>query len=161
MTASADRDECFSLLVTCPWDLLIVDASGNSHAPLDLLADVARVCPEVPVLALVQKGDVVTTVRAIQAGAADCIETPVTVARLLLAIDSLGTQPVHRRAGLHANLTRTERVVLHHVLNGLTSQQIGEMLCRSPRTIHVHRRSIMAKLGAASLIELVKFEHAG
>ncbi|HNS21188.1 MAG TPA: LuxR C-terminal-related transcriptional regulator, partial [Sedimentisphaerales bacterium] len=134
---------------------------GDGDAPLDLLADVARACPEVPALVLVRRGDVATTVRAIRSGAADCIEMPVTAARLLLAIDSLDTQTVHRRAGLHANLTRTERVVLHHVLNGLTSQQIGKMLCRSPRTIHVHRRNIMAKLGAASIIELVKLEHAG
>ncbi len=45
---------------------------------------------------------------------------------------------------------------MHHVLAGQTSQQISVVMCRSPRTIHVHRRHIMAKLGATNLVELVK-----
>ncbi|MEN6424920.1 MAG: LuxR C-terminal-related transcriptional regulator [Phycisphaerales bacterium] len=161
MTLTADADECFDLLVTCPWDFLIVDASGDGDASFDLLANATRACPGIPALALVRRGEIATTVHAMKAGAADCIETPVTTTRLLSVIESLSGQEIRRRPGPYANLTRTERVVLQHVLNGRTSRQIAVALCRSPRTIHVHRRNIMAKLGAANLIDLVKLERAG
>lgn len=161
VTVSANADKCFDLLVMRPWDLLIVDARGDGRVLLDLLADVARACPEVPALALVGRGEIATAVQAMKAGAADCIETPVTAARLLSAIELLRRPTIRRQPGPYANLTRTERVVLRHVLNGLTSQQIAVALCRSSRTIHVHRRNIMAKLGAANLVDLVKLERAG
>jgi two-component system response regulator FixJ len=161
VTWSANPHQCFDLLVTRRWDSLIIDASGDAREPLDLLLRVTRTGADVPVLVLVRRGEITTAVRAMKAGAADCIETPVTTARLMSALASLPRQMIHKHPALYESLTPMERVVLRHILNGLTSRQIAGMLCRSPRTIHVHRRRIMAKLGAANLVELVKLEREG
>lgn len=57
---------------------------------------------------------------------------------------------------LRARLTPVEQTVLHHVLSSRTNRQIANLLNRSPRTIEVHRRHIMEKVGAANLVELVR-----
>jgi DNA-binding CsgD family transcriptional regulator len=44
-------------------------------------------------------------------------------------------------------LTPREREVLDWVANGKTSQEIGEILHASPRTIHKHLQNIFPKLG--------------
>lgn len=54
-------------------------------------------------------------------------------------------------------LSERERGVLEMVAQGLTSQQIGEKLELSPKTIARHRERIMSKLNLHTRVELVKF----
>jgi DNA-binding NarL/FixJ family response regulator len=91
-----------------------------------------------------------------KAGAADCVEAPIAPARLLAAVAAMRERADRRSDDLRMPLTRGERIVLRHVLEGRTTRQIADLLCRSPRTIEVHRKHILKKLGAANLIELVK-----
>jgi DNA-binding CsgD family transcriptional regulator len=49
-----------------------------------------------------------------------------------------------------------ERTVLGYLLEGHTNREIADAMCRSPRTIEVHRRHIMKKFGAANLVELLR-----
>ena len=55
-----------------------------------------------------------------------------------------------------ASLTPRERQVLHLVVAGKTSKQIAHQLGVSRRTIDVHRRHLMRKMGTMSVIELVR-----
>ena len=54
-------------------------------------------------------------------------------------------------------LTIREREVLHLVMDGCTSAQIGIRLFISPRTAETHRANIMRKLGLKSQAELIRF----
>ncbi|MDI6451629.1 LuxR C-terminal-related transcriptional regulator [Anaerobaca lacustris] len=53
-------------------------------------------------------------------------------------------------------LTPVATTVLQHILKGRTNRQIAEALRRSPRTIEVHRRHIMRKLGASTIVDLIR-----
>lgn len=52
-------------------------------------------------------------------------------------------------------LTPKERVVARHLANGMTSKQIGQLIGISPRTVEVHRASIMRKMNVHNTAELV------
>lgn len=53
-------------------------------------------------------------------------------------------------------LTHREREVLQHVVGGRTNKEIAVELGLSYRTVEVHRRHIMAKIGARNTAELVR-----
>jgi two-component system response regulator FixJ len=137
-------------------DLLLVDLDGQAQRGLQLLAQWDRRLPQVPKLALVERGDVSMTVQAVRAGAADCLEKPVDTGRFLRAVGSLLRAIDAAPPGAEPLLTKTEATVLHLVLQGETSQEIAETLHRSRRTIEVHRRNIMRKLQVSDLADMVK-----
>lgn len=159
---AGEGQECLHLLHMADWDLVVLDASGSSHGALSLLSQVRKTHPDLPILVLVRSGHVATAVEAMKAGAADCIEVPIAPARMSSAVaqfrrvvDCHSLEPV-------AELTPMERVVLHHVLEGRTTRGIAAALSRSPRTIGVHRSSIMRKLHVSNLTGLIKQAiHAG
>ncbi len=54
-------------------------------------------------------------------------------------------------------LTRREMEILKHIVRGMTSRGIGEMLHISKRTVEVHRSNIMKKLSIDNMADLIKF----
>jgi two-component system response regulator FixJ len=156
VTPSMQASECLGSLGACHWRFLAIDASGETHDSLHVLSQARHAWPDIPALVLVKRGDTHTAVQAMKAGAFDCIEVPIEMALLHSAIDALDGRD-DRASGdpLHI-LTRVERIVLCHVLDGRTNREIADTLCRSPRTVEVHRRHVMQKLHAANLIDLVK-----
>lgn len=55
------------------------------------------------------------------------------------------------------DLTETERKVLKHIAENLTSKEIGEQLFISPRTVEKHRQNICQKLNLQGSHSLFKF----
>ncbi|THD63946.1 MAG: response regulator [Phenylobacterium sp.] len=108
-------------------------------------------------------GAVATAVEAMKAGARDFIEKPVQPETLLKAVRSAlaaglarsrDDRPAHRHA--LESLTPRERQVLRGVLNGLTNKAMARDLGISPRTVEIYRAGVMAKMGAATLSDLVR-----
>lgn len=54
-------------------------------------------------------------------------------------------------------LTEREGEVIGHIREGLTNQQIAELMCVSFYTVETHRRNIYFKLGVKSATELIRF----
>ncbi|MBL3575851.1 LuxR family transcriptional regulator [Rhodovulum sulfidophilum] len=54
-----------------------------------------------------------------------------------------------------ATLTPREREVARYIVNGYTSKETGLAMGISPRTVEVHRSSVMKKLGVQNAAELV------
>jgi two-component system response regulator FixJ len=146
---------CLDELSRRPCDLLVVDFEGGATEALELLAGVGRVCPRVASLALVDHGDIPAAVEAVKAGAVDCLERPIEPDRLLAAVETALGRP-RAPASLRVCLTPTETQVLHLILAGKTSQDVADALHRSKRTIEVHRRNIMHKLGVSNAAALVR-----
>jgi DNA-binding CsgD family transcriptional regulator len=55
-----------------------------------------------------------------------------------------------------ARLTAMERVVLDHVIEGLSSKEIARKLGISPRTVEFHRNNVRTKWGARNTAELIR-----
>ncbi len=118
-----------------------------------------------PVIFLTGKADIPTSVRAMKAGAIDFLTKPVSDAALLDAIaraerqDEEGRQALAQRDAIRlrlATLTPREREVLTHVVAGRLNKQIAGDLGTVEQTIKVHRRRMMEKLGARTLLELAR-----
>ncbi len=55
---------------------------------------------------------------------------------------------------LKDKLTRREKAILLHTINGMDVQSIGEALSISIKTVYAHRRNALHKLGGRNLFEI-------
>ena len=113
--------------------------------------------------------DVPSSVRAMKSGAVDFLTKPFKEADLMGAIDSAlakNREARRKRAELAdlqrrlSLLTPRERDVLPLVVSGLLNKQAAADLGISEITLQIHRGSIMKKMDAASLAELVRMAQA-
>jgi FixJ family two-component response regulator len=148
--------ECLKQLRGQPCDLLITDVKMPEMDGIELLTEVKRIIPSLPVLVLSGYGDVPMAATVFRAGAVDFIEKPLTRPSLLLAVEfALGRDPQSRHI-VGKVLTKTETKILRLILDGKSNKEIARLRHRSVRTIEDHRGHIMHKLGVDNLIDLVK-----
>jgi FixJ family two-component response regulator len=144
---------------------ILVDLRMPGPSGLALQAALARTGNPLPLVFLTGHGDIPTSVHAMKQGAEDFLTKPVKRDTLFAAIeralarDAQEREQRARRRALLARidtLTPREREVLAHVVRGQLNKQIAGDLDASERTIKAHRASIMAKVQAQSVAELVR-----
>jgi len=153
---SASTADCYGLPREENYCLLIVDLDGDATAARQSLIGLRQEHPQIPLLAIVEHGDVAAAVQAMKAGASHGLERPIDTQQLASAMDELLGQADLQTDHAGLPLTPTETTVLRHIVQGQTSRQIAKTLCRSPRTIEVHRGHIMRKLRASTMVDLVR-----
>lgn len=55
---------------------------------------------------------------------------------------------------IHYKLTRRERAIMLHTINGKSPQAISELLDITTKTVYTHRRNALRKLGGRNLFQL-------
>jgi len=122
-----------------------------------------------PVVMMTGHADIPMSVRAMKAGALDFLTKPFREQDLLDALsravncDALRMVEEERFAGIRtrfATLTAREREVLGHVVGGAMNKEIAEELSLSIVTVKAHRGSVMRKMGARSVTDLVRSAEA-
>lgn len=151
-----EQAECLDRLSERPCDLLLLDLEGSEEEGIQILTAAKRMAPWIVVVAIVSRSAVGSAVRAVRAGACDCLEKPVQEQALCAIVQNhLGRisagPPRPRRP-----LTQMEVQVLERILSGQTSKDIATELHRSKRTIDVHRKNVVRKLGACGTVDLIK-----
>lgn len=141
-------------------DLRMPDMNG-----LELLRSLRSQGNMMPVIIVTGHGDVQAAVEAMKAGASDFIEKPfsdetllTTIANVCMDADGLIRQQRMRQQSLEriGSLSLRERQVLDGVVSGQSNKMIAQTLGLSPRTVEVYRATIMAKMNARNLAELVR-----
>lgn len=100
-------------------------------------------------------GDVPTAVEAVKAGAVDFLEKPLDKKSFIRKVKSILSENGNHKP-LGKPLTQSEQRVLKLVLDGKSNREIAGLLSRSQRTIEAHRGHVMQKLGAESVVDLVR-----
>lgn len=121
--------------------------------------------PPIPVVVVSGHADVPIAVRAMRAGAVDCIEKPYLPDQIVAAVERALDLARRRLDGLAssdgaaarlAQLTTREREVLEAMVAGQSNKEIARDLGISPRTVEAHRAALMDRLGARSLAEVLR-----
>jgi FixJ family two-component response regulator len=153
------RAEKPNLPATLVLDVELPDING-----LDLQNQIAGE-DHPPIVFITGHGDIASSVRAIKCGAVDFLTKPFSDADLLAGVETglaLDERAREERAELralrtqYAALTPRERDVLPLVVSGLLNKQAAAELGITEVTLQLHRRSVMQKMSAASLADLVR-----
>jgi FixJ family two-component response regulator len=143
---------------------VILDVAMPGLNGLDLQKRIATDRPDMPIIFLTGYGDVPMTVQAMKAGAVEFLTKPFSDAVLLDAIAAAvdrSRAARQQQAQLDAlreryeSLSRREREVMALVVAGLLNKQVGGELGISEITVKAHRGSVMRKMQAGSLPDLV------
>lgn len=144
---------------------IIADIRMPSMDGLALQAHLNIIGCQLPLIFITGHGTVPMAVEAMRNGALDYLRKPVNEHQLLLKIEeAFATDKAnnHRRqlALKHQtqlnSLTKREQQIAALVVDGLANKVIASDLSISERTVEVHRASVMLKLEAKTLPELVK-----
>jgi FixJ family two-component response regulator len=148
---------------------LVLDVRLPGVSGLDFQAQLAGSGREMPVVFMTGHGDIPMSVRAMKAGAVDFLSKPFRDQDMLDAVATALDRDRRRRrerqelAGLQARyaaLTAREREVMVHVVAGLMNKQIAAEVGLSEITVKIHRGSLMRKMAARSVPDLVRMFEA-
>jgi FixJ family two-component response regulator len=143
---------------------LILDMSLPDLNGLDLQKRVVVGQNALPIIFITGYGDVPMTVQAMKAGAVEFLTKPFSDDVLLDAIRAalekseaaLGEEArLAPLRGRYGSLSPRELEVMALVVSGLLNKQVGDELGISEITVKAHRGSVMRKMEAASLPDLV------
>lgn len=143
---------------------LILDVRMPGYSGLDLQNQLAASGNAKPIIFVTGHGDIPMSVQAMKAGAIDFLTKPFRDQALLDAVSAgieldraqrVEAERVRRQAERYATLTTREREVLREVTRGRLNKQIGYDLGISEVTVKLHRSSVMRKMQATSLGELI------
>jgi FixJ family two-component response regulator len=163
---AAGYDSAESLLETIDVQVphcIVSEIELPAASGLALQAELARRLIRSPVVFVVSRLEPRRIVEALKGGAFDVLTKPVDPAAFVQCIERAVAQSARlsdaevRHAAMRARLselTRRETEVLELAVTGLMNKEIARQLGISHRTVEVHRRQILRKTGASSLLEI-------
>jgi FixJ family two-component response regulator len=143
---------------------LVLDVELPDISGLELQKQIAE-GEHPPIIFITGHGDVPSSVQAIKHGAVDFLTKPFSDVDLMRAVETALDQDKRARAERsemsvlrerYAALTPRERDVLPLVVSGFLNKQAAAELGISEVTLQLHRRSVLQKLAADSLADLVR-----
>jgi FixJ family two-component response regulator len=144
---------------------MVLDVRLPGRSGLDFYKEYMNSPDAMPVIFISAHADVSMSVGAIKSGAADFLTKPVRPQELLDAIQSAIARDADRRRGAAEvakirrafdGLTIQERRVALLVVTGKLNKQIAAEIGLSEATVKLHRGRVMNKMGARSLVDLVR-----
>ena len=153
---------------------LLLDVRMPGMSGLDLHDRLRERGVNLPIVYMTGHGDVALAVQAMQRGAVSFLEKPFAEAALEQALQRAFEAPLpHVQAALATatatpdaaatewqqrleSLTRRERELLAWVVEDKLNKTIADLMSISIKTVELHRKRVMDKLGAASVTQLIK-----
>jgi len=155
------------------WDVVILDISMPGKSGLDILDEVKRLRPKLPILLLSMHPEEQFARRALKSGAAGYLTKESVTEELKEAVRKVVAGgryvsatlaeklAVDLREGadapLHERLSDREFQVLRMIASGKTVKDIGEELSLSVKTVSTYRARILEKSGMKTNAELIRY----
>lgn len=143
---------------------IILDVRMPGLSGLDFQAQLSADGISASIIFLTGHGDIPMTVQAMKAGAVEFLTKPFRDQTLLDAVNRAiaadrkqrdAAVLTNRNVALYASLTPRERQVMHAVVAGALNKQIAYDLGITEVTIKLHRSSVMKKMNAPFVANLV------
>jgi len=174
---AADGREAIEKVRTLTPDVVLMDIAMPGLGGLEATVEIRRASPATRVLILTQHDNKEYIYPILKAGAAGYVPKKAAGAELIAGIRAVhggdaylhpsiaravvdgyvGREPQARSEDRYDRLSDRERQVLKLVADGLSNQEIADVLCLSVKTIMGYRANVMEKLGIHSRTELVKY----
>jgi two-component system invasion response regulator UvrY len=170
---AATPQEALDLVRQRKWDAVILDIGLPGRGGLEVLKDIKREVPRLPVLILSMHAEDQYAVRAVRAGAAGYLTKGAATESLIAAVrkvasggryispelaERLATElTVDPDHPLHASLSDREFDVLRSIASGQTVGDIAERLSLSVKTVSTYRARILEKMQLKNNAELMRY----
>jgi two-component system, NarL family, invasion response regulator UvrY len=170
---AGDAAETLALLHGQSWDVLVLDINLPGRNGFEVLAEVRRSFPKLPVLVLSSMPEDQIGLRAIKSGASGYLNKQTAPERLVEAVETLrkGGQFISAALGQklvadlrrdrdrprHESLSDRELEVCKLSATGKSVKEIAGQLSLSPKTVSTFRSRGFEKLGVHNTIELARY----
>lgn len=170
---SGSGTEALRVLREHDWDAAVLEICLRDCDGLELLKDIKRGQPDLPVLIFSTHSEQQYAMRAFRAGAAGYLPKSASVQELVNAITKTATGGRYVSADLaerlvthlergtngapHEILSDREFEVFRWIANGKTVGEIAELLGLSDKTISTYRARVLRKMGMKSNAELTHY----
>ncbi|MCM3878723.1 MAG: response regulator transcription factor [Vicinamibacterales bacterium] len=170
---AANAEEGMTEIRSTDWDVMVLDLTLPGASGLDLLKDLRRERPTLPVLVLSMHPPDQFARRAMNAGASGYLTKDSPTTELVKAVGEViagrrylnpavveelvaNTQP-ERGQRPHEALSDREYQVLRMIASGLTVSQVALRLSLSVKTVSTYRSRVLEKMGMKTTAELMHY----
>lgn len=168
-----DAREAVNRLAASDWDVVLLDLNLPGRDGFEVLDDVTRLLPDVPVLVLTAYPEEEFAVRAFTSGAAGYLNKQSAADELVAAVERVlsggkyVTASMAQRLAAHLGsagagpphdaLSSRELQVLRLVAVGRSTKEIADELALSEKTIATYRARIAGKTGLRSNVDIARY----
>lgn len=170
---AANTTEVLDLVWKEPWNIVILDLTMPGGSGLDVLKEIKRARPKLPVLMLSMHPEDQFAVRLLKAGASGYMTKESAPEELVGAVnkaiaggryvslplaEKLASLIVHdSQVALHENLSDREYLILRLIASGKSVSIIARDLSLSVKTVSTYRSRLLEKMSMANNSELVHY----
>jgi len=170
---AANAEEGMTEIKATEWDVLVLDLSLPGVSGLDMLKDLRRERPTLPVLVLSMYAPEQFARRAMNAGASGYLTKDSNPTELVKAVGEViaGRRYVNASVGeeltgdlhpdrgqrQHDALSDREYQVLRMIASGLTVSQVAARLTLSVKTVSTYRARVLEKMSMKTTAELMHY----
>jgi two-component system invasion response regulator UvrY len=170
---ASNAEEGMTELKNTEWDVLVLDLSLPGTSGLDLLKDLRRERPTLPVLVLSMHSPEQFARRAMNAGASGYLTKDSHPIELVKAVGEViagrrylhpgvteelgGSQREESGQRPHEALSDREYQVLRMIASGLTVSQVAARLTLSVKTVSTYRARVLEKMNMKTTAELMHY----
>lgn len=171
IVASADSAaQLMYILENNETDIVLLDVNLPDGNGIDVCLEIKKKYPNVCVLGLSNFNERSVILRMLNNGASGYLLKSVSVKEIENAIQHIYNGGVYfgkdaqntlsaitkKELGEIPPITKREKEVLQHLNEGLTSQQIAEIMYISPLTVDSHRKNLLQKFSVSKTINLLQ-----
>jgi FixJ family two-component response regulator len=144
---------------------LVLDVRLPQMSGLDFQRRLVETDMQIPIIFITAHGDIPMSVQALKSGAVEFLTKPFRDQDLLDAIHEALQRDrakqeqqaeIHDLQERYGALTAREKQVMALVVSGMLNKQIASEIGASEATVKVHRGSVMHKMQAGSVVDLVR-----
>jgi DNA-binding NarL/FixJ family response regulator len=177
---ATDEATLLRRLEATPADVLVLADPLGSAPIAEVVQRLAQRHPRLAVLVLVEDSPLPTLHSLVQAGAHGLVSLEAGRSELIAALRALyrgqryvglsvqqvlfsllsrpmGAALTYPAQPVHSRLTQREVDILCLLAEGLTSTQIADRLCLSPRTVDTHRKNMLRKTSTNNVAGLIRY----
>ncbi|MES2924390.1 MAG: response regulator transcription factor [Verrucomicrobiota bacterium] len=170
---AADARTGMAGVIEKPWDLVLLDISMPGRNGLELITEIKREKPELPILVISTHPEKDYALRALKSGAAGYVskqsapDVLVTAVRRVLGggrfvsqafAEHLAGAVAGKSGGTsHETLSNRELLVLKLIASGKSIKEISAELALSVKTVATYRSRIAEKMNLSSNVDLTRY----